>query len=178
MERICIIGSPGSGKSTLAKYLGDILELEVIHLDTLFWQPGWVSISNEEMLLKQGKVIQKEKWIMDGSYSNIWTPRLERADTIIFMDFSRWICLYCVMKRYFLHQNKTRSDMGQGCPEKIDFEFLSFIWNYPTNRRFKAWNITKEYADVKQIFVFQKQQQVTSFLEKVKKGDSIDRISF
>jgi adenylate kinase family enzyme len=174
VKRICIIGSPGSGKSTLAKHLGHLLKLKVIHLDTLFWQPGWVSVSDEELMLKQGKYIQEEHWIIDGSYSSIWTPRIERAGTIIFMDFSRWICLYRIMKRYVKYRNQTRSDMGQGCPERIDLEFLTFVWNYPANRRFKVLNIIKRYAEEKQIFIFQNQQQVTSFLEKVKKGNSIN----
>ena len=37
MKRILVIGSGGAGKSTFAKRLGEILELKVIHLDSLFW---------------------------------------------------------------------------------------------------------------------------------------------
>ena len=48
MERIVIIGCGGSGKSTLARQLGEMTGLPVIHLDKLFWRPGWVHISPEE----------------------------------------------------------------------------------------------------------------------------------
>ena len=45
MKRIMIIGCGGAGKSTLARQLGEKLNLPVVHLDKLFWLPGWEHIS-------------------------------------------------------------------------------------------------------------------------------------
>ncbi len=42
MKKIMIIGSGGAGKSTLARALGSIMNIEVIHLDKLFWKSNWV----------------------------------------------------------------------------------------------------------------------------------------
>lgn len=42
MRRVVIVGNGGSGKSTLARQLGEILGLDLIHLDVHFWHPGWV----------------------------------------------------------------------------------------------------------------------------------------
>jgi adenylate kinase family enzyme len=36
MKRILIIGSGGAGKSTLARHLGEILNIEIFHLDKLY----------------------------------------------------------------------------------------------------------------------------------------------
>lgn len=171
MKKICIIGSPGSGKSTLAKELGDLLRIEVIHLDQLFWQPGWKSVSTEELAALQEMHLQKDNWIIDGSYSSVWQSRFEKADTIIFLDIPRRICLYRVFKRYVLNRNQTRSDMGKGCPEKIDFPFLTYIWNYPTNRRNKIIAMTKEYKLQKQVIILRNNHEVTNFLHNKKQDD-------
>jgi len=59
MERIMIIGCGGSGKSTLARQLGEKLSLPVVHLDKLFWKPGWVHISQEEFDEAKKRLISK-----------------------------------------------------------------------------------------------------------------------
>ncbi|MCH5585734.1 DNA topology modulation protein [Shimazuella sp. AN120528] len=171
MRRICIVGSPGSGKSTLAKKLGSLMGIEVIHLDKLFWKPGWNAVSNEELADLQDEHLRKDSWIIDGSYSSVWQPRLERADTIIFLDFFRWICIYRVVKRYVLARNQTRSDMGSGCPEKIDFPFLLFVWNYPTHRRNKVLAMTQKYTAQKQIIILRNDKKVSEFLKNIKQGN-------
>jgi len=48
MKRILVIGSGGAGKSTVATRLGQLLDLEVNHLDKFYWRPGWVETPLEE----------------------------------------------------------------------------------------------------------------------------------
>ena len=47
-KKICLFGCPGSGKSTLSKKLANILNINVYHLDNIYWKPNWVNISKEE----------------------------------------------------------------------------------------------------------------------------------
>ena len=47
-KKICLFGCPGSGKSTLGKNLSKIMNLQVYHLDNIYWKPNWVNISKEE----------------------------------------------------------------------------------------------------------------------------------
>ena len=42
VKKIMIIGSGGAGKSTLSRQLQAILDIEVIHLDALYWHSGWI----------------------------------------------------------------------------------------------------------------------------------------
>ena len=42
MKKVLVIGSGGAGKSTFARHLGTLLNIDVIHLDALYWHPGWV----------------------------------------------------------------------------------------------------------------------------------------
>ena len=69
MERIIIIGCGGAGKSTLARKLGEVLDLPVVHLDKLFWKPGWVETSREEFDALLAMELAKDKWIMDGNFN-------------------------------------------------------------------------------------------------------------
>ena len=46
--KILIMGYSGSGKSTLAGYLGKKYGIPVLHLDHVFWLPGWKARPREE----------------------------------------------------------------------------------------------------------------------------------
>ena len=127
MNKIMIIGSGGAGKSTLARKLGEKLNIEVFHLDSLLWRPNWEMVSREEQREIQNDLIKKEQWIIDGNYGGTMDVRLEAADTIIFMDFPRVICLYRAVKRYFQYRGKSRPDMVEGNDERLDWNFLKWI---------------------------------------------------
>jgi adenylate kinase family enzyme len=133
-QRIQILGNSGGGKSTLARELGEALDLPVIHLDSYFWRPGWVSSPLDEFDAKVLELAQADRWIIDGNYSRTLPERIERADMIIWIDVSRVHALWRVAKRAIMQHGHTRPDMGDDCPEHIDFSFFAFVWNYPNRR--------------------------------------------
>ena len=144
MKKIILIGSGGAGKSTLARKLGEKLHLEGYHLDTRLWKPNWVGVSRDEQKVIQQALVEKEKWIIDGNYGGTMDIRLQAADTIIFMDLPRTICVYRAFKRMVTYRNKTRPDMAEGCEERVDLKFLKWIWDYPkTKRPESSKNLTK-----------------------------------
>ena len=130
MQRILIIGPCGAGKSTLARRLGTILGLPVIHLDALNWQPGWIMAPDDAFRASMLDAARGPRWIIDGNYGGTLALRLPLADTVIFLDFPRWRCVSRVVKRVIAHAGKTRPDMGVGCPEKFDWEFMDFVWHW------------------------------------------------
>lgn len=130
MRRIAIIGSGGAGKSTLARTLGEILRLPVIHLDKEYWRPGWVEPPKDEWRQTVAELVKQDEWIIDGNFGGTMEIRLAAADTVVFLDFPSTICLRRVIKRRIMHWNRTRFDMGEGCKEKIDLEFLGWVWNF------------------------------------------------
>jgi adenylate kinase family enzyme len=131
MKKVLIIGSGGAGKSTLARRLGEATGIEVVHLDKLHWKPNWTSPPKDEWRKTVAEALKKDEWIMDGNFGGTMEMRIKACDTVIFLDFPRRICLYRAVKRALTYYNKTRPDMGEGCREKIDFEFLGWIWNFP-----------------------------------------------
>lgn len=168
MNKIILIGSGGSGKSTLAKRLGEKLNKEVYHLDALFWKPNWVGVSRDEQIEVQNELVQKEEWIIDGNYGGTMDIRLHAADTIIFLDINRVICVYRAFKRMVKYRNKTRPDMGAGCPERLDFNFLKWIWDYPKKKRPEIVQRLDQLANEKNVIVLKSPKEVQLFLDKMK----------
>lgn len=134
-QRVAIVGSGGAGKSTLARQLGELTGLPVVHLDAHFWKPGWVPTPNDEWDDTVTSFAAAERWILDGNYGRTMELRFARADTVIFVDYSRWRCCYRAIKRRVQFAGRSRPDMAEGCEEKIDLEFLKWIWDYPASRR-------------------------------------------
>lgn len=164
MERILIIGCGGAGKSTLACQLGEKLNLPVVHLDKLFWKPGWVESTQEEIDTKILQEVQKPQWIMDGNYNRTLPQRLQYCDTIIYLDFSRTACLLGVLKRILTTYGTVRSDMGEGCPERFDLEFLKWVWNYNRDKRERNYRLLNEAENV-QTIVLKNRRMVRRFMK-------------
>lgn len=137
MQRIVILGNAGSGKSTLARALGKRLDLPVVHLDTLFWEPGWVEPDAEQFRLRVSEVIAMDAWICEGNYARrTFDLRLPRAELVIWLDTPRLTCFTRVIMRSLM--NHPRSDLPAGCTEKLDrafLTFLNFVWTFDRDYR-------------------------------------------
>ena len=163
MERVLIIGCGGAGKSTLARQLGEKLNLPVVHLDSIFWLPGWVEMEKDEFDARIRAEMAKETWILDGNYNRTLPERIARCDTIIYLDFSRTACLYGIFKRLLTNIGKTRPDMGAGCKEKVDLDFVKWVWNFNKHKREKYYRLLNEAEGVETI-VLKNRRMVRRFL--------------
>jgi adenylate kinase family enzyme len=153
MQRIAIFGSPGSGKSTLARHLSDRLGLPVTHMDTLYFDPGWVIKPADEFRAALTRVAATDHWIMDGNYltESVTTGRIDRADTLILLTLPRWRCLWRVIRRSVLSYGRVRPDQAAGCPERLDLEFFRFVWNYPVKAE-RTRHLLLSVADPKTVY--------------------------
>lgn len=168
MERVLIIGCGGAGKSTLARQLGQKLGLPVVHLDSIFWLPGWVEMEKDTFDERVRQELRKDKWIMDGNYNRTMPERLQYCDTVIYLDFSRWACLYGIFKRLLTNIGKTRPDMGAGCKEKVDWEFVKWVWNFNKNKRERYYRMLKDAEGVEAI-VLKNRRMVNRFLKELER---------
>jgi len=165
MQRILVIGSGGAGKSTVAREIASRLRLPLIHLDSLYWQPGWRATEKTAWEGVVRELIAGPSWVMDGNYGGTLDIRIERCDTVVFLDAPRVVCLWRVLKRRLYFHSRRRPDIAPGCPEQLTWEFLRWIWTYPGRRR---PGILRRLADLRadqRAVVLSSKRQVRRFLD-------------
>jgi adenylate kinase family enzyme len=168
MRRVVILGNAGSGKSTLARRLGERLGLPVVHLDVLFWEPGWTKPDNDAFRAKVRAAIAGEAWICEGNYvRRTFDLRLPRADQIIWMDTSPLTCLSRVIVRSTLA--RPRADLPAGCEEglfdKTLPEFLVDTWRFNRKARLNIEAARKATAPDVPVVHLSGKRQIDAFID-------------
>lgn len=166
MERILIIGCSGSGKSRMARILGKKLDLPVVHLDQLWWKCGWENVTVEEFDARMQAVLETDRWIIDGNFSRTMPQRIEHCDTILYLDYSRWLCLLGMLQRVIGSYGKVRPDMAEGCPERFDRDFVLWIWNFNRENRDRNYFLINSAKHANTI-VLKNRWQTNRFLRKL-----------
>jgi adenylate kinase family enzyme len=132
IRRILVLGCGGSGKSTFSRRLADATGLDLYHLDSLYWKAGWNRTEASEWEATVCDIVSAENWIVDGSYFGTLEMRLQRADAVVFFDMPRIVCIWRVFKRRLQNLGgANRLGMPKGCPERVYWTFLKWVWRYP-----------------------------------------------
>ncbi|MBE6962473.1 MAG: adenylate kinase [Ruminococcaceae bacterium] len=162
MKKIIVIGCPGSGKSTFSKSLHKITNIPLYHLDMLFWNADKTTVGKSVFLDRLLKIIENSEWIIDGNYGSTMELRMQKCDTVIFLDYPLDVCLNGIQDR----KGKPRSDMPWIESDEDDAEFVEFIKNYNSQSRPKVIELLKRYSD-KDIYIFSNRVQAEEFLNKI-----------
>ena len=159
-----IIGQPGSGKSTMARRLGEVTGLPVVHIDMIHWKPGWVERERHEKSRLCHEVHVREAWIFEGGHSTTWPERLDRADTVIWLDVPLPVRLRRVVWRTLASYGQSRPDLPEGCPERFDAEFYRFIWRTRKTARKNIQELLAGAPPEKRVFRLVTLRDVDRFL--------------
>jgi adenylate kinase family enzyme len=171
MQHIMILGGSGSGKSTLARQVGALLGLPVIHIDPMYWAPGWVQRPAAETRALSLAAAARDQWVFEGNHTDTMEARAERADLIVFLDLPRTLRLWRVLWRSLRHHGRTRPDMPPDCPERLDFGFLrAFVWGYDTRSRPRALQLLDRWQDRRTVVHLRRQSDVQAFLRDLVSG--------
>jgi adenylate kinase family enzyme len=132
LERVVVVGCSGSGKSTFARLLAKCTGLPLFHLDQEYWSPGWVEryATDQAWLARVGEIAAGDRWIIDGNYSASFPMRLPRATAIFWLDRTQMQCMGSIIRRLLVHYGRVRESSAPGCPERWDWEFVKFVWNW------------------------------------------------
>jgi adenylate kinase family enzyme len=159
-----IIGAPGTGKSVLARRVGELTGLPVIHLDAELWQPGWVLTPKDQELEALERMVAGDRWIIDGNWANTQEIRLRRADTVIHLDLPRRIYFTRIVKRSIMYRGRSRPDMAVGCPERLDWAFVSFTWRFPRRGHPRNLERIAAHGTHAQIITLRTRREIDAFL--------------
>jgi adenylate kinase family enzyme len=99
VKRIAVTGPAGAGKSRLAREIGDVYGIEVLHLDALFWRPGWLETPAVEWEERQRRELERDSWIVDAQYDDMIPDWFDAADLVVVVDASPLRCLWGVSRR-------------------------------------------------------------------------------
>ena len=160
MKKAIVIGCPGGGKSTFSRELHKITSLPLYHLDMMYWNCDRTTVPKEVFLEKLQRAMAGDEWIIDGNYGSTMEMRMEKCDTVFFLDYQKEVCIEGVLERF----GKKRSDMPWVEKEK-DEEFISFIESYNEESRPKVMELLKKYS-YKNIIIFKTREEADEYLRK------------
>ena len=129
-KRIYIIGNSASGKTSLANKLSKILKIKNYDLDDFYYQKKFTKRRDAKTVEKLVKnVTHRKTWIIEGVYSSCVTCSLDRADLIVWLDYS----FHVIASRLIKRQIKKREKLSE------ILDFLHYIRDYyrkPTHKHY------------------------------------------
>jgi adenylate kinase family enzyme len=168
MQRVLVMGCAGSGKSTFGRRLADKLGLPFVSIDQIYWQPGWREPKPEEFAAKMTREAEKPGWVMDGNYTTSGAGELRRtrADTVLWFDLPRRVCMFSVIRRSATGYGRVPPEMAPGCPEKFDWVFLRYVWTYRAAQRPKLLTYFSALRPDQRLVTFTTRAQADAFLAR------------
>jgi adenylate kinase family enzyme len=165
LRRIAIVGCSGGGKSTLARAVGARLGLPVLHMDSLFWKPGWTESDRDEFRAKVEAAAAEVACVMDGGFITHSTRRFERAEAIVWIELPIWLCLIRAIRRMLLNFGRPRADLAPGCPERFDLAFYDYIWNWDRRTRPRMAEALAEFAKNTPLIRLKSDREMAMFVD-------------
>ncbi len=169
-SRVLVDGMMGAGKSTFARKLGARTGLPVIHLDVFYWKPGWLRPSDDEWRERQRVLLAGDAWIIDGNYNETLALRLERADTIIYLDTPWWTC---ASRAFVRGLRKPSGEMPEGCESSFSLRLRDEwggAWRIWRNRSLNpelARSDILRHGSHTSVHVLRSRREVRSFLDAI-----------
>ncbi|KAJ3794233.1 hypothetical protein GGU11DRAFT_690216 [Lentinula aff. detonsa] len=127
--KIRVLGNSGAGKSTVSHQLASILDIPLLSLDELYWQPGWKPMPNNEFRDKIMSFMEKNAsrgWVVDGDYVRMGGAVVhEHATDVIWLDPPLLLYFPRLVFRTFLRLIGLESSCSVGCSESVREVFFS-----------------------------------------------------
>lgn len=161
MKRIVVTGCPGSGKSVLSLKLKEKTGLPLYHLDNVWWKPDRTHITREEFDAALADILKEDEWILDGSYSRTFEPRIAACDTVILLDYDTDVCMRGIMDRI----GQTRPDIPW-TEQTLDPELAELVRTYKQRNNPVLSELFCKYPD-KDVHIFRTREEADRWLATI-----------
>lgn len=161
MKKIAVVGGSGTGKTTLTNNLGRKLNLPIYHIDGIHHLENWKARDTKErdsIILKRAN---EERWVIDGTYKSTLQERINKADLVIFLDYSTILRLNGILSRYLKNKGKEKPEIP-GCKEKMDWNFIKMVLTWRWTKGKEVKKIIMENKD-KKILVFKNRRSLNKW---------------
>ena len=71
---------------------------------------------------------------------------------MVLLDYPRRLCLFRALRRILTWRGRTRPDMAADCPERLDGEFVRWIWEFHRTQRPQALELLDGWTGEKHVF--------------------------
>lgn len=159
MKRVMVTGCPGSGKSVFSRKLQAITGLPLIALDNVWWKPDRTHVTREEFDARLAEILEADEWIIDGSYSRTFEPRIAACDTAILLDYDTDVCMQGIMDRV----GQERPDIPW-TEQSLDPELVALVETYRERNNPVLFELFSRYAD-KRVLIFRTRDEADAWLE-------------
>ena len=145
-SKIVIFGASGAGKSYMSRRIAEFTKHPVYHLDAVFYQNGWVTVSEDEFIERQREMMSGGTWIIEGNYKKTMEFRFSAADLVIFLDVNRFTRIWAAARR----QGKKRPELPDLEKRSVfSKEFLDLVklqWSHGKATHDKVIELCGKYS--------------------------------
>jgi len=168
VKRVLVIGPGGAGKSVLSRVLASVTGLPLVHLDREYWGPGWKMPDPDDWSARVAALTAGNAWILDGNHVATLEQRLERADAVVFLDFSRLTSLRGVATRLMTRAGRHRADLAPGCRNRLDRAYLHWVWRFQRETRPLVMEALARHGDRVIVTTVRSRRQANAWLDALK----------
>ncbi len=166
MKRVALIGCGGSGKTFLSKQLADLVKVPVTHLDAVYYDDEWNTLSKEKFAAVQEELVAASTWVIEGNYAGTMAIRLRAADTVIFLDIPPAACLWGIAQRRLRHGGGQND--ATGVYDRISWNFVRYVWGYRKTMAPRVRALVQEHASDATVHVVTSRRRARVLLDRLK----------
>jgi adenylate kinase family enzyme len=138
VQRVLVAGITGAGKTTFARDLAARADLPFHEIDALYHGPGWQPLPT--FVDDVARIAAEEQWVFDSyGYQQVRELLWSRADTVVWLDFSRAVVMTRVLRRSFdraWHRREVFNGNTEGFRAWLDPEHpVRWAWTEYAARR-------------------------------------------